>query len=108
MSKTKRIYIRLSDEERDLILRKMKLCKTENISAYMLKMAIDGMVINLDISELKEIVSLLRYSGNNINQIAKRLNERGNIYSSDIQEIKTKQDEIFKMVREIYLKLSKI
>ena len=58
--------------------------------------------------ELKEISRLLRYNGNNINQIAKRLNEGKSVYASDIADIKEKQTQITDMVREIYLKLSKI
>ena len=78
------------------------------MSAYILKMAIDGMIINLNMPELKEISRLLRYNGNNINQIAKRLNEGKSVYASDIADIKEKQMQITDMVREIYLKLSKI
>ena len=108
MNKTEAIYMRLSETERKLIEEKMKACSCSNMSAYILKMAIDGMVINLDMPELKEISSLLRYNGNNINQIAKRLNEGKNIYASDIADIKNKQDKITEMVREIYLKLAKL
>lgn len=108
MEKTEAIYIRLSETERKQIEEKMKACHINNMSAYILKMAIDGMVINLDMPELKEISSLLRYNGNNINQIAKRLNEGKNIYASDIADIKNKQDKITEMLREIYLKLAKL
>lgn len=108
MNKTEAIYMRLSETERKLIEEKMKACNCSNMSAYILKMAVDGMVINLNMPELKEISSLLRYNGNNINQIAKRLNEGKNIYASDIADIKNKQDKITEMVREIYLKLAKL
>ena len=108
MEKSEAIYIRLSENERKQIKEKMKVCNIKNMSAYILKMAIDGMVINLDMPELKEISRLLRYNGNNINQIAKRLNEGKSVYASDIADIKEKQTQITDMVREIYLKLSKI
>lgn len=108
MDKSRRIDLRATENEYNLILQKMTQCKSSNMSAYILKMAIDGMIINLDMPELKEISSLLRYSGNNINQIAKRLNEGKNIYASDIADIKNKQDKITEMVREIYLKLAKL
>lgn len=108
MTKTRRIDMRVTEKEYDLILQKMKQCRAQNLSAYILKMAVDGMIINLNMSELKEVLSLLRYSGNNINQIAKKLNEGGNIYASDFADIKEKQTQILNLVREIYLKLSKI
>lgn len=107
-NKTEGLYIRLSANERKQIEEKMKLCHIENMSAYILKMAIDGMVINLDMPELKEISSLLRYNGNNINQIAKRLNSSQSIYASDIADIKEKQTQLTEMVREIYFKLAKL
>lgn len=62
MHKTRRIDLRVTEKEYDLILQKMAQCKIGNLSAYMIKMAIDGMVINLNMPELKEISSLLRYT----------------------------------------------
>ncbi|MGN0177823.1 MAG: plasmid mobilization protein [Monoglobaceae bacterium] len=108
MEKSEAIYIRLSENELKQIKEKMEVCNIKNMSAYILKMAIDGMIINLNMPELKEISRLLRYNGNNINQIAKRLNEGKSVYASDIADIKEKQTQITDMVREIYLKLSKI
>lgn len=108
MRKIRRIYLRISEQEYELILQKMKQSKSTNLSAYMIKMAIDGMVINLDMPELKEVSSLLRYNGNNINQIAKRLNESKSIYASDIEDIKEKQEQISDMVKKIFFKLSKL
>lgn len=80
----------------------------ENMSAYIRKLAIDGMIIKLDIPELKEVSSLLCYNGNNIHQIAKRLNEGRQIYAEDIKSIKEKQDRICKMMNDICFKLSNL
>ncbi len=74
----------------------------------MRKMAIDGLIVKLDIPEMKEILRLLHYNGNNINQIAKLLNESEGIYVSDISDIKYKQAEILRLIRGIYLKLLKL
>lgn len=108
MRKIRRIDLRISEQEYELILQKMKQSKSTNLSAYMIKMAIDGMVINLNMPELKEVSSLLRYNGNNINQIAKRLNESKSVYASDIEDIKEKQEQISDMVKKIFFKLSKL
>ena len=61
--KTKRFEMRLSDREYEMIQEKMRLSKMQNMSAFMRKMSLDGMVINLEINELKEINSLLKLSG---------------------------------------------
>ena len=94
MERDMRIDLRVTKKEYDLIIEKMQMIGCENMSAYIRKMAIDGMIIKLYIPELKEISSLLRYNGNNINQIAKHLNEGRQIYVEDIKDIKDNQDRI--------------
>ena len=108
MVKDQQINIRLTDKEFDMIKSRMKESRFTSMSAYIRKMAIDGMVVKLDIAELKEICSLLRYNGNNINQIAKRLNEGKQVYYEDIKDIKEKQKMLCDMVNSINMKLSKI
>ena len=103
-----RIHLRVSQDEYNLIRQNMKQGGCINMSAYLRKMAIDGLIVKRDMSEMKEILRLLRYNGNNINQIAKRLKIDEGIYISDITDIKEKQAEILKLIREIYLKLLKL
>lgn len=83
------LHIKISEEERSLIEKKMKLAGILNLSAYIRKMAIDGYVVRVDLEELREILSLLRYTGNNLNQIARRVHETGRIYDNEIEELKT-------------------
>ena len=71
-------------------------------------MALDGLVIRLDLPELKQMISLLRYTSNNINQIAKRLNESGRAYETDLAEILEKQDRLWQLANDILMKLSRI
>ena len=60
----------------------------------------------LNIPELKEIISLLRYSSNNLNQYAKRANETGSIYAEDIADLQIRQKEIWETMKEILVKLA--
>ena len=69
------LKFRVSPEERAMIEQKMDLLGTTNMAAYLRKMAIDGYAVNLDLPELRELVSLLRRSGNNLNQLTKRVHE---------------------------------
>ena len=88
MAKRKReivLRFRVTPEERGMIEEKMAQLGTDNMAAYLRKMAIDGYIVKLDLPELKELVSLLRRSGNNLNQIAKRVNETSRIYAADIE-----------------------
>ena len=68
--KQKGIYFKVSEKERDLIEQKMALAGVSNMSGFVRKMSIDGYVVNLEIPELTECASLLRYISNNVNQMA--------------------------------------
>ncbi len=99
---------RVTPEEKEMIEQKMAQFGTQNREAYLRKMAIDGYVINLDLPELQEIVSLLRRSGNNINQIARRVNETGRIYDTDMEFILQKQEAIWDSLYQILTQLGNI
>lgn len=98
----------VNDEERELIEQKMAQLGTDNMSAYLRKMAIDGVIVKLELPELKEMVSLLRRSSNNLNQIAKRVNETGRVYDADMEEMLQKQEQLWIMASEILTKLASL
>ncbi|MCL2816029.1 MAG: MobC family plasmid mobilization relaxosome protein, partial [Oscillospiraceae bacterium] len=79
-----------------------------SVRSYLLKMALNGMIINLDLMDVRECSRLLRNVGNNINQIAKRVNETGNIYVDDLTDIKDRLNEIWKQQDKIIRSLAKI
>lgn len=79
-----------------------------NMSAYIRKMCIDGYTVHLQISELDECVKLLRYTSNNVNQIARRVNSGGGIYPDELDEINTKLTEDSGLLGNILERLSKI
>ena len=97
-----------SEEEMDLIRQKMAQFATKNLSAYLRKMALDGYVVRLDLPELKELISLMRYSSNNLNQLAKRAHETGRIYEADLEDISQRQEQLWAGVREILARLAKV
>ena len=103
-----RISVRLTEEEHRLLKEKMARIGVTNQEAFLRKMALDGLVIRLDLPELKQMISLLRYTSNNINQIAKRLNECGRAYDTDLAEILEKQKQLWQLANEILMKLSRI
>ena len=98
----------VSEEEYDLILKNMALSGNTNLSAFLRKMAIDGMVIKLDMPEIREMLKLLRRANANINQIAKHLHETGRVYDTDLEEILGYQKEIYKGQNELLTRLVKL
>ena len=102
------IRFRVTPEEREMIESKMAQFGTTNMAAYLRKISIDGYVVRLDLPELREMVSLLRRSGNNINQIAKRVNETSRIYDADIDCLKENQEKIWSAANGILTRLASI
>ena len=109
-NRTREIQVKfyVTEHELKMINLKMRQAGTTNREAYLRKMAIDGFVLKLDIPELKELVSLMRYMGNNTNQIAKRLNEGGNMYQSELSEIQEQQEQIWEGLRKLLIRLGEI
>ena len=97
-----------SQEEYDLIQKNMELSGSTNLSAFLRKMAIDGMVIRLDMPQIQELLHQLRRFNANVNQIAKHLHETGRVYDTDLEEILAYQAEARKGLSEILAKLSKL
>lgn len=111
MAKRKRnivIRFRVTPEEREMIESKMAQFGTSNMAAYLRKISIDGYVVKLDLPELREMVSLLRRSSNNLNQIAKRVNETSRIYDADIDCLKENQEKIWSAANGILTRLASI
>ncbi len=102
------LNFRVSPEELALIEQKMAQLGTTNREAYLRKMALDGYVVRLELPELKELVSLMRYSSNNLNQLARRVNETGRIYDADLEDITRRQDALWDGVHRILTQLAKL
>jgi len=102
------ILLRVSEEELEQIRDRMDVYGTTNMSAFIRKMAIDGYVVKLDLPELKEMTRLLSSYSNNLNQIARRVNATGNVYSSDLEEIRQNQEAMWQAADKIIRALAKI
>ena len=98
----------VTEEEKQTIQTRMEQIGTKNMSAYLRKMALNGLLISLSIPELKEILTLMRRSSNNLNQLAKRVNSNGRLYGADLEDIQKRQDELWKIMRQLLLQIGKI
>ena len=98
----------VSQKELELIQAKMAQYGTENLSAYLRKIAMDGYVVNLELPELNEMVSLLRRSSSNLNQLTRRVHEMGRLYDADLEDLHQKQDMLWDAAQKILKSLAKI
>ena len=108
--RTRNIHLHfcVNEEERELIRERMASIGVTSMGAYFRKMSIDGYIINLDLSDVREMVSLLRRCSNNLNQYAKRANETGSIYAADIEDLRCRLDSLRDAAGEILKGLAKI
>ena len=102
------LKFRVTPEERELIEAKMAQLGTQNMAAYVRKMALDGHVVRLELPELREMVSLLRRSSNNLNQLTRKVHETGRVYDADLEDISQRQEQLWEGVKEILTQLSKL
>ena len=83
-----------------------QMFEIRNYSSYLRKMALDGYCIQLDIPEIKKMISLLGRCSNNLNQYARKANQTGSIYWADIQNLKERLNEIYDMAEKILVRLN--
>lgn len=95
-----RIEFRVTEQERQLIQKKMEQLGTKNMGAYLRKMAIDGYIIKVDYTEQKKLAAAISRVAGNINQICRRINQTGHFYEDDIVDLKAKQCEIWELLKQ--------
>ena len=66
------LHVMVTPEEQALIADRMAEAGISNMGAYMRKMALNGYVLHVDLSDIRELVSLQRRCANNLNQACKR------------------------------------
>ena len=91
----------VTEEEKRLIDKRMKLLPTQRYGTYLRKMAINGYIIYTDTADIKAFTKELSAIGRNINQIAKRINAGDPAYQVDMDEIRERLDEIWQLQRRI-------
>ena len=89
------IYFKISPEHKKLIREKMEMANIRNMSAYIRKMAVDGYIVRLDLSDVRKMVQLLSNATNNLNQIAKRVNTDSSIFACDIKSIQENYERLW-------------
>jgi len=100
------LHFRVTRHEKEIIDQKMAQMGTKRLGVYLRKMAIDGYVVKLDLPEVREIVSLLRYAGNNLNQLTKVAHMTGNIYGEEILKLTDKFSEMCQILDAVLSTLS--
>ena len=102
------IYVWVRPDELEVIRERMAEAGIRNMSAYIRKMALDGYCLNLDLPQLRRMAYLLQMCSNNLNQVAKRVNESNQLYAADIEDLRHRLDELIGIGKQILSKLSEL
>ena len=108
MKKDEDLKVRISAEDKERIRVKMEETGILNMSAYVRKMALDGICVKLDVEEVRQLIVLLQRCSNNLNQYAKRANETGSVYAADIEDLQSRLEEIWELSRQSLAHLANI
>jgi len=103
-----RVVVRFTEDERDLLLKRMQDSGIKNRESYLRSMALTGYILRLDTSEVREALYLMATATNNINQLAKRANETRSIYANDmihlreeVENLRSQVSGVMKVFRKV-------
>ena len=102
------LHVMVTPEEQALIRERMAEAGISNMGAYMRKMALNGYVLHVDLSDIRELVPLQRRSANNLNQVAIHVNTYGGIYPHEIKALQRDYADLWEAFSDLLKKLSKI
>ena len=102
------VHFLASKEEVERIHEKMDELGIRSMGAYLRKMALDGYCLNLDLPQLRRMAYLLQNCSNNLNQVAKRANESGQLYAADLEDLRSRLDELIAIGKQLLAKLTEL
>ena len=102
------LHFRVSKQELERIWSRMESSGILSIGSYLRKMALDGYCLHLDLPELRRMAYLLQMCSNNLNQYAKVANENGQVYTADLEDLRTRLDELVEVSKQIIAKLTEL
>lgn len=102
------LNVMVTPEEQALIAERMAEAGITNMGAYMRKMALNGYVLHVDLSDIRELVSLQRRCANNLNQVAIQANTYGGIYPEEIATLQKDYAALWGPLSDLLKKLSAV
>jgi len=102
------LYVRVSQAEYAVIQERMAEAGTKNMAAFVRKMALNGYVLHVDLSPVKELVSLQRRCSNNLNQVAAIANGHGGVQKQDVAVLQKDYAALWAPLSELLRQLAEI
>lgn len=99
------IKFRVNEQELKIIEKRAALTNEKSLSSYLRKMALSGVIVNVNFSEFADLKRELIAIGANVNQIAKRINSTNRFYDDDVKYIKEVNEKIWQSLKSVESKL---
>lgn len=94
--RTIEVKFRVTPSEREVLNRKMREYGTKQLGVYLRRMALEGKVVQTDVSGVNALVTLMRYAGNNLNQLTKKAHETDSIALDGVLALQKQFDGIWR------------
>ena len=101
------LHVMVTAEELARIRERMDEAGITNAGAYVRKMALNGYILHVDLSPIKELVSLQRRCANNLNQVAIHANTYG-VFPEEIAALQKDYAALWEPLSELLKKLSAV
>ena len=101
------LHVMVTAEELARIRERMDEAGITNAGAYVRKMALNGYILHVDLSPVKELVSLQRRCANNLNQVAVHANMYG-VYPEEIAGLQRGYETLWGQVSDVLKELSEL
>ncbi|MFQ8749584.1 MAG: plasmid mobilization protein [Faecalibacterium prausnitzii] len=102
------LHFRVSKPELERIRKKIESSGILSVGSYLRKMALDGYCLRLDMQELRRMAYLLQMCSNNLNQYTRAANENSQVYATDLEDLRTRLDELVEISKQILAKLTEL
>ena len=98
------LKIYLNNDEQYILEQKFKISGMKSKSSFIRHLILYGYVYDVDYEYLREYNTILARIGNNLNQIAKRMNATGNVYEADVKEVKELMKQVWQSQKSMLSK----
>ena len=95
------IHVMVTDEEKELFKKKLEISKSKSMGHFIRKCVLEAPIFVIDMDIFRKLQTLIGKNSNNLNQIAKRVNNTGIIYREDIEDLKKENDDISREIIKI-------
>ena len=101
------LHVMVTPDELAAIHERMAEAGISNAGAYVRKMALNGYILHIDLTPVKELISLQRRCSNNLNQVAVHAHTYG-VYPEEIDGLKRDYEKLWGEVSKVLRELSEL